>query len=128
MEETPLFKALKEVSKVSFRQEKILVVFFIFTLFLNFFLWFFIFFSLQRLKEITILHYSVIPGVGLDKIGPKRNLFKMPLFGFFVLLLNFIFTNFLFQKGEKMLGYFLIITSFFVNLFLIVSSILILTL
>lgn len=127
MEKVPLLKALKQVSKISFRQEKILVIFFVITIFLNLFLWFFIFFYYKNLKEIVTLHYSTISGIGIDQIGPKRFLFEMPLIGLIILFLNFFFTNLLFQKGEKILGYFLIVASFLINLSLTAAAILILS-
>ncbi|MCX7778679.1 MAG: hypothetical protein N2259_00280 [Patescibacteria group bacterium] len=128
MEETPILKAIKEIKKISFWQEKVVVYIFIISLTINLFLWFFIFLKTKNLSEITILHYSVIPGVGLDRIGPKKYLFEMPLVGLVILFLNFILTNFLFQRGEKLLGYFFGLASFLVNLSVLAATILILTL
>lgn len=117
MEETSLLKA-------KFWREKIIVVFLLITFLLNLFLWFLIFFNYKNLKEITILHYSVLTGV--DRLDKKIYLFEMPLVALIILIINLILM--FFQKKEKILNYFLVFSSFLINLSLIVATILIFTL
>ncbi|MFN3301421.1 MAG: hypothetical protein ACK413_00100 [Patescibacteria group bacterium] len=125
MEEISLLKAIREISRISIRKEKILVSFLIFTFIINLFLWFFIYLNYKNLSETVIIHYSAITGV--DQIDKKIYLFKMPLAGLSILIINFICLTILSKKSEKLLSYFLVFSSFIINIFLILSSILIVT-
>jgi len=128
MEEIPILKAIREASKIAFWKERVLLALLVMTLLLNLFLWLFVYLNYRNLKEITILHYSVLPGIGINQLGNKIYLFNIPLTGLIIFLFNLVLTNFLFKKGEKLLGYFLTSTSFLANLSLLVSAILILSL
>ncbi len=106
------------------KQEKIAFIFITITFLLNLFLWFFVYLNYKNLKEITIIHYSVLAGV--DRLDKKIYLFEMPLVGLIILVVNFLLIVFL--SKEKILNYFLIFSSFLSNLFLIISAILIFSL
>lgn len=125
MEEIPLLKVIKETSRIPLRKERVIVNFLKITFLLNLFLWFFIYLNYKKLGKITIIHYSVLTGV--DQIDDKIFLFKMPLVGLAILIINFILLNILYRKGEKLLSYFIVLSSLVINIFLILASILIVT-
>lgn len=110
--------------ETSFQKEKIFIAFLLITFFLNLFLWFFVYLNYKNLKEMTVIHYSVLTGV--DRVDRKIYLFETPLIGLVILIVNFILIIFL--SKEKILNYFLVFSSFLVNLSLVISAILLFSL
>lgn len=126
MEEIYIFKVIKEIGKIPFWHEKILVIFFLVSVLLNIFLWLFVYFYYQIAKEITVIHYSVVSGI--DWIDKKIYLLRMPAAGFLIFLINFVLTSIFYNKNRKIPFYFLSLSSLLVNFSLIVAAILIFTL
>lgn len=93
---------------------------------LDVFLWFFILLTYQRFKEITVIHYSVLAGI--DWLDQKIYLFLFPLADLVIFLLNFVLIFFLYRQNEKLLCFFLAITSLLVSTLLLTSFFLVYTL
>ena len=126
MEELLILKTIKEIVKKPIWRDKILIIFFISAFLLNLFLWAFVFLNYKNLKEVTILHYSVLTGI--DRIDRKEYLFEIPTFGLFILILNLLLSFFLHQQAKFILSYFLGVSSLIINIFLILSLILVFSL
>lgn len=90
-------------------------------LLLNICLWFFSWLFYRQVKEdLIILHYNV--DFGVDLIGEPRNIFIIPLLGFFAIIFNFSLL-FIFAKRSdfKMLSQLILIVSVLANIFLALS-------
>lgn len=125
-EEIHIFKVIKEIGRIPFWKERILVIFLLITFLFNLFLWFFVYLNYQTVKEVTVIHYSVLSGI--DWLDKKIYLFRMPVAGLAIFLLNFILMSIFYKKGKKIIAYFFSLSSFLVNLILITAAILILSL
>jgi hypothetical protein len=68
----------------------------------------------EEIKFIP-LHYNVFFGV--DKFGPWYTVFQLPIFGFFVLLINF-FVAVRFFKRERALSLFACVAAFLIQIML----------
>lgn len=104
----------------------VLLVTLIICLGFNIFLWFFILLVYQQLKDITIIHYSVL--IGVNWLENKSYLFIFPFSGLVVFVFNFIFAVLFYQTDKKLLSHYLVFTIFLINIFLTVGFFLIYTL
>lgn len=86
----------------------------------NLYLWLFIYFRGRGTTGSVPLHYNVIFGV--DVIGPWQRLFEKSLLGLIIIVLNYVLALLFWQKREKLLSYFLLSVSLFVQFFLILST------
>ena len=68
------------------------------------------------------MHYNVF--FGIDYIDSWYKVFLIPCFGILTLLVNFVLTYLLYLK-ERILSYFLTLTTLIVHVFLIIASYLI---
>lgn len=59
--------------------------------------WIYLLSYYRQIKEQTVfLHYTV--HLGVDLVGPRHQLFFIPLFGLMIFLVNSVLAYFLFQK------------------------------
>ena len=91
----------------------------------NLLLWIFIFYNLITDEAIIPLHYNVYFGV--DLIGSKWQLLKLPFIGLIVLLIN-LFLSFKAYRYERVNSYFLIIGAVLVEFILLAAGFLIINL
>lgn len=96
-------------------------------IFLNFILnmtYFGLIFFITRGKntDIVPLHYNIY--FGIDSFGSPVEFFMFPQVSFFIFLIN-SFLCYYYYKYSRMLSYFLLSTSIFASLFMILSYILI---
>jgi len=112
-------KLLKFIYK-NFLEKRIFVFLFFATLLLNFLTLFFVSFKGRPENFLIPLHYSVVNGI--DKIGPWFYMYKIPLAGFLVLIINF-FIIFRLKKSDDLKGAYILsgATVFLEVLFLIAS-------
>lgn len=121
----PLFIDSKKELKNIFRNIPLSIIILI-SVALDVFLWFFLLLTYRGFKEITVIHYSVLSGI--DWLDKKIYLFLFPLAGLIIFFINFILIFLLYRKNEKLLSFFLTITSLLVNIFLVAGFLLVYTL
>lgn len=92
---------------------------------LNLFFWLAVWRMTSFFEGQIPLHYNIYFGV--DLLGDKKEIFKLPSTGAIFFLLNFALSFFLYER-ERILSYFLIIAGFFVQIFLFASALLIISL
>lgn len=110
---------LRSQLKVVWLQDKILIVLFLVSLFLNVVLYSWIAWKIKPVADPLVLHYSVY--FGIDLIGQWYELYLMPIVGSFILLINFIL--FLaFYKKQVMAGYLLAGAALLVEIFLLIGG------
>ena len=95
------------------------------TLSLNYYIWYIINYYVDFSKSSHVLHYNIY--FGIDLLGPSLNLFFIPVIGLLVFLINLIFSFFVYnpKKNSLLLSYFLLYTSLFINLELVMYIVLI---
>lgn len=91
----------------------------IITLSLNCYIWYLINHYVDFSKTSHVLHYNVY--FGIDLLGSPLNLFFIPIIGLAIFLLDLIFAFSIYdsKKNLLLLPYFLIYTSLFINLELV---------
>ena len=109
---------LKEKIKFFF-SKRVIYWLTILTLSVNFYLWYLIYNFVDFSKEFHVLHYNVY--FGIDLIDSPQKLLNIPLLGIIILISN-LFLSYISYiiKKEFIISYFLLTTSLFVNLELIV--------
>lgn len=75
-----------------------------------------------KFHDIVPLHYNIY--FGLDSFGPSKNFFVFPQISFIVFLVN-SFLCYHYYKYSRAISYFLLASSIFVNIVMILSYILI---
>lgn len=81
-----------------------------------------IIYNLPAEQAFIPLHYNIY--LGVDSFGPWQQIFIMPGFGLFVLLINTILALSLFNR-KKIISYFLTISSAAVQLFVLIATVLV---
>ena len=89
---------------------------------INISMWFLLLVSISPSEFPIPLHYNVF--FGIDYIDSWYKVFLIPCFGILTLLVNFVLTYLLYLK-ERILSYFLTLTTLIVHVFLIIASYLI---
>lgn len=87
---------------------------------LNFFLWIYLALAIKSAAETVFLHYTV--HFGVDLIGPRGQIFSLPLLGFILILLNFLLAYFIYNS-HKGLGLLTAAATPFVQIFLWVAGV-----
>jgi len=82
-------------------------------------------FKISHLEEIIPLHYNVYFGV--DQIGPRIEFLRLPALGLLILIVNF-FLAYSVYRHERLCAYFLVLSAALLQIFLLISGILILNL
>lgn len=90
------------------------------TLVLNIYIWYLIYKFIDFSREFHVLHYNSY--FGIDLLASPLKLLNIPFIGIVILVLNLIlaYVFFIFKPGFKILSYFLVLVSFFINLELII--------
>ncbi len=89
------------------------------TLAANFYLWYLIYNFIDFGKKFYVLHYNVY--FGIDFIDSPQKLLNIPFLGILVLLVNIFLSYIIYTFKEKfIIPYFLLASSFFINLELII--------
>ncbi len=89
---------------------------------LNIFSWLWLLLQIPRDLEQVFLHYNILFGV--DKIGESGEVYYASLIGLALLVANFI-TAWILYKKDWFLAYLLLAIAMMVNLFVAISSVLI---
>ena len=84
----------------------------------NIMVWIFVFLYFRPYDELIPLHYNIY--FGIDNYGRWNNIFFLPLSGTVIFFINVIFASLVYRK-EQILGYFLILSSFLLELILFLS-------
>lgn len=103
-------------------RDRFFQVIFSFTFGINLVIWillYFKFFPLRSLGDLVPLHYNVY--FGIDLVGKWYKIFIIPLSGLIIFLINLILYCLLYLK-EKMVKYFLGITSLLSQIVLLIAS------
>jgi len=120
-----ILKRLKRLINHYFWHDKLVFANFVVSVGINLFFWIFLILKLNKLEDIVPLHYNIY--FGIDMIGSKAELLKMPALGLFILLVN-IFLAFRIYKHERVNAYFLLFGNSLVQIFLLIAGILIINL
>jgi hypothetical protein len=88
--------------------------------FLNLGSWLVLFFFIPASKQVIFLHYTIYFGV--DWIGERSKIFLIPLTGLAIFLLNLIL-SFLVYSKQKILSYFLVLVTIFLEILIIMENI-----
>ena len=120
-----VLKRIKRFINHYFWHDKLILINFLFGIFVNVFFWVFLFIKFKTLEEIIPLHSNVY--FGIDMIGPKFELLKMPILGVVILLMNVVLA-FKIYKHERMNAYFLLFGNSLVQVFLLAAGMLIINL
>lgn len=108
---------LKEKIKFFF-SNKIIYWFILLTLGLNFYLWYLIYNFIDFSKSFHVLHYNIY--FGIDLIDSPQRLLNVPLLAIIVLIFNLLLACIIYLiKKRFIIPIFLLITSFFIHLELI---------
>ena len=108
--------------KNDYWQNKNIVFVLIFSLLINIFFWFSLWYLTMSYKGNIPLHYSIY--FGIDLLGNREEIFKLPFIALLIFLINFIL-SFILYKKEKIFSYFLLIASFTAQIFLLTPGLLI---
>lgn len=109
------------------RKNKIILISTILCLIVNLAIWALLIFKFRPIalanpeKATLPLHYNIYWGI--DLFGKWYQSFILPVFGFIVLIVNFILAVFLYSQ-KSLASYFFIISAVFVQIFLLVSTVL----
>lgn len=111
--------------KNDYWRDKKIISIFIFSLLLNIFFWFVVWYSIISFKGDIPLHYNIYFGV--DLLGDKNEIFKLPLIALLIFLINFILA-FIVYKKEKILSLFLTVAALMIQIFLLTAALMIINL
>jgi hypothetical protein len=120
-----IFKRLKRLINHYFWHDRLIFINFVLALTTNLFFWIFLFLKSSQLEEIIPLHYNVY--FGIDMIGSRHELLKMPALGLLILLINLVLA-FRIYKHERVSAYFLLFANSLVQIFLLIAGFLIINL
>ena len=113
------FYQLKEKIKSSpLRQDKFVLTNFFISLALNIAIWLVLAFSINSSSEIIPLHYNIY--FGIDLIGAWYKVFIIPFLGLLIFFINFALSYII---KVRLLDYFLVASSTFIQFILLVASI-----
>lgn len=111
------------------RKNKIIIIATIVAVILNAIIWFIIYFRLRPLvinlpeaQSFIPLHYNIY--LGVDSFGKWTKAFVLPGLGLLFLVINTLTALIIYNRRE-ILSYFLVITSAFLQLILLISTILV---
>ena len=108
---------LKEKAKIFFNK-KFVYWLSILTLATNIYLWYLIHKFVDFGKEFHVLHYNIY--FGIDFIDSPQKLLSVPFLGIVILFINLFLSYIIYViKKDFMIPYFLLVSSLFVNLELI---------
>lgn len=123
------YKFINHLKTSPARKNRLIITFFIIGLFLNLAIWALILFKLRphiinlpEDKTFIPLHYNIY--LGIDLFGPWQKIFNLPIIGGVILILNSLLTSLIYNKKE-LVSYFLITSSAFIQLILLVATTLI---
>lgn len=107
-----------------FIKNRLVLISIILTLILNIIIWIILAVKIGSPVEPIALHYNIY--FGIDRIGAWQNMYFLPLNGILIFIANWLIGLFIFIKESKnlILSYFFIFTALFVQLILLVASIL----
>ena len=117
-----LLSGVKLFFSNSFWKNKLIIRLTVLSLLLNISLWFYFFQNKIESDYPIILHYNMIFGV--DCLGNYEKIYLISFVGLILLLFNSILGYILYNK-EKLASYFLVFSTFVVQIFLIVAGYLI---
>ncbi|HBI17421.1 MAG: hypothetical protein UR60_C0016G0013 [Candidatus Moranbacteria bacterium GW2011_GWF2_34_56] len=103
-----------------FFKNKLLLTLFIFSIIINILNFSFLFYFIEKLNNLIILHYNVY--LGVDLMGESNQVFLIPAIGLFFALINLCLAIYFFSKKERMLSHILSLTTFIVQLGISVAS------
>lgn len=114
-----------EFSNIKFFKSKLNIWFWIITLFFNLLIWIYIYFKIKPQVEPIFLHYNIY--FGIDLIGKWYRIYLFPLSGLLILIINIIFSSFVFKKEKVISNFICLITIafqiiIFLSVFLIVQQ------
>ncbi len=103
-----------------FFSQKIIYWSLVLTLVLNIYIWYLIYKFIDFGREFHVIHYNAY--FGIDLLASPLTLLNIPLIGIIILILNLIlaYVFYIFKTEFKILSYFLVLVSFFINLELII--------
>jgi len=118
-----LEKILKQIQRTKFWHDKKIYGFLFFSLFVIIFSYFYIWLTMRKSGQTVPLHYNLL--IGIDSIGHWTRLLRLPLYGLTILVLNFslIYKNY--EKENKFLLNFLLISTISIQIILLIAIILI---
>lgn len=105
---------------MGYLRDKLILVSFSAAAVANIILWAILFIKFGLSREIVPLHASVI--YGIDLVGSSRNVYQIPALGLVIVILNLYLAR-LFFHYEKLLAYFLAVSSVAVQALLLVAGI-----
>ena len=97
----------------------------VFSLLINIFFWLALWYLTLSAEGSIPLHYNIYFGV--DLLGSKNEIFKLPLIALLIFLINLALSLF-FYKKEKIFSYFLVLAGFLIQIFLLTAGLLIVNL
>lgn len=106
-----------------FLKNRVIFWFFLANFLTVFFNFFYIYLSLQTKEGLIPLHYNIYFGV--DLLGSKDQIFKLPFVALFVLIINYFLAKTIYEQ-EKYLSYILVNVSLLVAVILFSAAIFIL--
>ena len=103
-----------------FFSQKIIYWTFLLTLVLNIYIWYLIYKFIDFGREFHVIHYNSY--FGIDLLASPLTLLNVPFIGIIILVLNLVlaYVFYFFKTEFKILSYFLVLASFFINLELII--------
>jgi len=104
----------------SYRSDKFIKINLFFSLLINIVLWLVLVWQTRGLSDLIPLHYNIY--FGIDLLGPWYQFFLLPSLGLLFFMVNFIISLMIYSK-EKVLSYFLVGTSSFIQLIFLLAAI-----
>lgn len=103
-----------------FFKNKLLLTLFISSIVINILNFLFLFYFIEKLNNLIILHYNVY--LGVDLMGESNQVFLIPIVGLSFALINLCLAIYFFSKKERMLSHILSLTTLIVQLGISVAS------
>jgi len=101
-----------------YSQDRFIKINFFFSILANFGLWLVLAWWIRSFPELMPLHYNIY--FGIDLFGPWYEILISPLLGLIFFLINFFISSLIYRQ-EKILSYFLVATSSFVQIIFILA-------
>lgn len=111
---------LKKVIQERLIKNKFIFICFLLSFFINLLLWAFLFWRIKPQETLIYLQYNIYFGINL--IGPWYKIYLIPLSGLLFFLINLAISIIIHNK-EKMVAYFLMLTSVLCQVFLWIGAI-----
>lgn len=102
-----------------FFKDRLVSVSLLLSLILNFIGWLILSFVFRPQPELIPLHYNIY--FGIDFLGPWYWIFILPTLGLLINFINFFLASLLYRK-EKIISYFLVVFSSFIQLLLLIVA------